>query len=218
MQLLITNRNAVRHEALLDKVYRFRHDFFVNHMKWEALRKPDGREIDEFDTPSCAHIVGIDGAKVISYTRLLPTTEPHLLTHVYPEILDGAPSPAGPTIWEWTRCAVAPASREGRRGADPATIGMFLGVTEACLFLGVSALLVETHPLLLTRCIELGWKCRPLALPKELDGSTVVPFKAELKDTTLATSRALFGVNESVLTIEDELRDQPSLPALARAS
>ena len=110
MQLLITKRNATRHLALLEKVYKFRHAFFVDHMKWEALRKPDGREIDEFDTPGCAHIVGVEDGEVISYTRLLPTTEPHLLSHIYPEILDGAKSPVGPNIWEWTRCAVLPQS------------------------------------------------------------------------------------------------------------
>jgi acyl-homoserine lactone synthase len=203
MQLLITQKNFHLHADLMEKVYLFRHRFFVDYMKWEAIRKPDGREIDQFDYPECVHIVGLFEDRVVSYSRLLPTEKPHLLSHIYPEMLDGEKEPVGPSIFEWTRCAVDPSMREGRKGADPTTIGMYLGVTEACLALGITALHVQTHPMLLTRMIELGWKCQPLSLPKEYDGKQVVPIFAGVDHSTLKTSRDLFRVEQSILTIEE---------------
>jgi acyl-homoserine lactone synthase len=202
MVLLITNRNAARHAALFDKIYRFRHRFFVDHMRWTDLRKPDGREIDQFDMPSAAHIVGLEQGEVVSYTRLLPTTGPHLMRDVFGSMLQGADEPTGPEIWEWTRCAVEPRLREGRKGADPYTARLFLSVAEACLHLGIKALLVQTHPLLLTRIIELGWHARPLALPSDWAGETVVPIYAGVDEATLAASREAFGIKHPVLDTE----------------
>jgi acyl-homoserine lactone synthase len=79
---------------------------------------------------------------------------------------------------------------------------MFLAVTEACLFLGLRGLLVQTHPLLMTRIIEIGWKARPLALPHEYDGKPVVPIYAGVDEETLRKSREVYGISEPVLKIE----------------
>src|SRR5947209_11257592 len=105
MAVLITKENANLHRDLIEEVYRFRHRFFVEHMRWENLRRPDGREIDSFDGPDAVHIVHKDDTGVFIYTRLLPTTGPHLLQDVYPEILQGNVAPQGPDVWEWTRAA-----------------------------------------------------------------------------------------------------------------
>jgi acyl-homoserine lactone synthase len=198
-QVLVTDSNSKAHSALIEKCYHFRHSFFVDGLKWEALRRPDGRDIDQFDLPGIVHIIGVDQGQVFSYSRLLPTTRPHLLDTIYPQMLEGNPEPVGETIWEWTRCAVDPKRREGRKAADPATTGMTLGVIEACVTLGIEALHVQTHPMLLTRLMELGFKCKPLALPSQLEGQDVVPFLAQVSETTLHTARAVLGVNGAVL-------------------
>lgn len=202
-QILITDRNHHIHLELIEKCYRFRHEFFVNVMKWEALRRSDKRDIDQFDIPGIAHVVGVDMGEVFSYSRLLPTTRPHLLDTIYPHMLEGNPEPVGDTIWEWTRCAVDPKRREGRKAADPATTGMTLGVIESCLALDIEAIHVQTHPMLLTRLMELGFKCKPLALPSEIDGVPVVPFLAHVSELTLETARRMLDVKASVLVDEE---------------
>ena len=198
-QVLITDTNAQHYSALIEKCYRFRHCFFVDGLKWEALRRADQRDVDQFDVAGVVHVVGVDQGEVFSYSRLLPTTRPHLLDTVYPQMLEGNLEPVGELIWEWTRCAVDPKRREGRKAADPATTGMTLGVIEACVTLGIEALHVQTHPMLLTRLMELGFKCKPLALPSQLDGQDVVPFLAHVSEATLKTARAVLGMNCAVL-------------------
>ena len=216
MVRLTRGRDVGDDPELFDEVFRFRHRFFVDRMRWEALRKPDGREVDQFDTDDCLHLVGMDEGAVVSYTRLLPTTQPHLLDTVYPEILGGLPAPTGPHVWEWTRFAVEPAKREGRVGTDPTTAEMYLAVTETCLRFGIAALLIETHPIYLTRILELGWQARPLTLPLEYDGQPVIAIYAGVSETTLERTRQAFGIRTSVLEDETGRPERVPVPPAIR--
>ncbi|MCJ2084265.1 acyl-homoserine-lactone synthase [Methylobacterium sp. J-090] len=189
----------VRDPALMDRVYRFRHDFFVDHLKWEACRKPDGRERDQFDGPDCLHVVGQQDEAIVSYSRLLPTTRPHLQTHLYPELLKGAPAPSGPHVYEWTRCAVAPSKRESAKGVDAVSGASFTAVAEVAARFGLDGLLVQTHPVLVTRLMDMGWDVEPLALPCAYGDSLLLPIYARLTPETVATCRRVFGLSGPVL-------------------
>ena len=190
----------VRDSALMDRVYRFRHDFFVDHLKWEACRRPDGRERDQFDGPDCLHVVGQQDGAIVSYSRLLPTTRPHLQTHLYPDLLNGAPPPSGPRIYEWTRCAVAPSKRESAKGVDAVSGASFTAVAEVAARFGLDGFLVQTHPVLVTRLMDMGWDVEPLALPCAYGDSLLLPIYARLTPETVATCRRVFGLSGPVLS------------------
>ncbi|WP_188312139.1 acyl-homoserine-lactone synthase [Salinarimonas soli] len=216
MLLLIDCHNHHRHGALLEKAYRFRHRHFVDRLKWEALRKPDGREIDQFDGPDCVHVIGVENDEVASYVRLLPTTRPHLQSHVYPEILQGAQAPTGPGIYEWTRGSVDPNKRDGSTGIDRTTAGFWLGVAEAAEHLGLDGLLVQSHPMMMGRILELGWQVKPLALPTTYDGAPIVSYYAGMSPKTLPKLRATFGISHPLLVIEDRAPAAPGAPTRPR--
>ncbi|MEA2760461.1 MAG: acyl-homoserine lactone synthase [Methylobacteriaceae bacterium] len=217
MAILITKHNLSRHNETLEKVYRFRHRFFVHHKKWAMLAKSDEREIDEFDTPEAVHIVGLDNSGDIStYTRLLATTGPHLLSEVYPELLQGNPEPIGPDIWEWTRAAINPFKRDSDKGASRIKGEFYAAVVEACLHLGIRALLVEAHPGLITSAIDVGFHTRPLALPTEYGGEPVVPFLCEVTEQTLPRTREVFGLSSPVLRVDEIGVEAPALERLAQ--
>ena len=220
MVLLVDRRNFAQHSELMEDVYRFRHKAFVDELGWEALRKPDGREIDQFDSDRCFHLVGVEDGKVVSYTRFLPTTEPHLLSHVYPEILQVGPErdageppyPTGSDIWEWTRLAVAREKRDSRKGIDRTSARLFVAAAEACAHLGIRAVLGQGHPFMLTRMLELGWATRPLALPFEYQGELILPVICEFTSTTLGTSRRVLEVSQPVLEIDQSEPARPPQP------
>ena len=217
MAMLITKQNLHRHGETLEKVFRFRHRFFVDHKKWTALTKADEREIDEFDTPAAVHIVGLDqSGDVSTYTRLLPTTGPHLLSDVYPELLQGSPAPTGPDIWEWTRAAINPFKRDSGKGASLIKGEFYAAVIETCLYLGIRGLLVEAHPGLVTSAIEVGFHTRPLALPTEYRGEPVVPFFCEITERTLPRTREVFGLSSPVLRVGETSDETPVLERVAQ--
>jgi acyl-homoserine lactone synthase len=123
---------------------------------------------------------------------------------VYPEIMGGAPIPRGPDIYEWTRTCIAPERRDAAGGMDRAARLVFCGVAEACVMLGIRGLTVETDPLWITRFLELGWRAKPLALPVEYEGESLVPIYVDVDETTLERCRGLLGVAGPVLTVGDD--------------
>lgn len=185
---LVTGDVELYNTPLADRIYRFRHEFFVENLKWEACRRPDGRERDQFDGPDCFHVIGEDRAEIVSYARLLPTTRPHLLSDLYPEILSGAVAPVGPRIFEWTRHAVAPRMRESK-GAHAFSRAAFGAVACAAEALNIQGLLVQTHPILAERVMDMGWDVEPLALPTPYDGAILLPIFARLTPRTVAIAR-----------------------------
>ncbi|MGR9081495.1 acyl-homoserine-lactone synthase [Rhizobium aegyptiacum] len=94
---LYVGRHESRGQAM-EKIWRFRHEQFVERLGWEALCRNDGLEIDQFDHDRALHLALFFEDTVVGYTRLLPTTEPHLLSDVYPQIMKGQAWPRSPEI------------------------------------------------------------------------------------------------------------------------
>lgn len=173
----IWGSGVLRRNAMMERVWRFRHEHFVERFGWEEIRKSDGREIDQFDTPEAIHLVLSLNNSIAAYSRLLPTTQPHLLSDVYPELLDGRPYETGPKIYEWTRCV----SERHAAGPDgtPAANLLLTGVLEFCLMAGIEALIVETHPKLVNLLLETDWGVTPLNAPVDFKGHLVLPIHAK---------------------------------------
>lgn len=194
MIAVVDSENHHRSVRLLDAMYRFRHRVFVDIQKWEACRRPDGRDIDRFDGPGSIHVAVLEGDAVVSYSRLLPTTRPHVQSHVYPELLQGRPAPTGPHIHEWTRWAAAPWRRPDGAAVDPNAGRQLLAVTELTPILGLTGYLAQVHPAMITTLVTMGWEVEPLALPTRYDGQPLVPIHAIWTPRTAEATRRAFGL------------------------
>lgn len=94
---------------LLDSMYRLRSDVFQGRLDWE-VRVENGREHDWFDLIGPHYLVAHDGAaNALGCSRLLPTLGPNMLRDIFPFLLDGAPPPTSPTVWEVSRFAISSA-------------------------------------------------------------------------------------------------------------
>lgn len=200
-----------------EQIWRFRHQHFVERLGWEGLRKPDGLEIDEFDTNDAIHLALISDRTVVGYSRLLPTTKPHLLSDVYPEVAGGNDYPKGPLVYEWTRCIAEPeVSIAGVLAANM----LLTGVLEYCLVVGIEALIVETHPKLVNLLVSTGWDVMPFAAPSTLPSGLIVPICAKPLPFALTISHEQQGINGSVLELPENgtnpLTGRPLLPFLPR--
>ena len=69
---IVTPENEHLYRKQMAQVFRLRHKVFVEEMGWKALAKPDGREIDQFDTKHAVHMLYLEGGEVLGYQRLLP--------------------------------------------------------------------------------------------------------------------------------------------------
>src|SRR5689334_11287834 len=103
MIYIVDRTNRAAYQAQLEEMYRIRHDIYVGRRGWKALQKPDGRDIDQFDTEDTVYLLGLDFmGRVVSGLRLNPTTGPHLINTVFPHAVTKGEIPVGDDIYEFT--------------------------------------------------------------------------------------------------------------------
>jgi len=189
---IVTAENAYHYREEMEQVYRLRHKVFVEEMGWTELAKPDGREIDQFDTKHAVHMLYIEKGKVLGYQRMLPSTRPHLLSDVSPELCEVDP-PVGSHIWECSRHCVAPGHREKGRFASPIANVLLSGIVEWGMDNGVSTAIIEIDPLLLLRLVQLHFRMLPLGLPRRIGNQDFLAVTATFDQRTLQRLREFRG-------------------------
>ena len=200
MLRIISGSAIAQQWDVMEAVWRFRHRHFVERFGWEGIRQPDGREIDQFDTPDAIHLALLSGRTVVGYTRLLPTSKPHLLSDVYPHLMCGRDWPQGFKIYEWTRCV----AEEGnlKLNGVPVSHLLMTGVMEFCLVAGIASVIVETHPKLVNLLMQTGWDVRFLAEPSILDGKPVAPIEAVPSAAGLMKHQRMYQMEGSILELD----------------
>jgi acyl-homoserine lactone synthase len=196
------NRHLYRQEILAH--YRLRHEVYVVERKWENLARPDGLECDQFDGEGVTYILAIEGDRIVGGSRLIPTTQPHLLSEVFPHLAAVRGLPRAPDIYEWTRMFVIKERREGRNmGRTAGTV--MCGLLEHCLDLGVTHLTALVEMWWLPRFHDMGWKLTPLGLPELISGEWSVAVKMAIDERTLESTRAFHDINGSVLSVSQDI-------------
>lgn len=208
MLLIIPGSEIERRAPLMDRVFRFRHDIFVEEKGWEELRRTDGREQDRFDDAHAIHQVCLRDDAIVGYQRLLPTTRPHLLTEVLGDLCQRKP-PRGPRIFEWTRFCVAPKHREVRPRANGPFLELAQGVVEWGLARRVHTVTVAIDWRLMVVAMHLRFFVRPLGFPKRLGRDEVIALHMSFNRETLSTIRAARG---------DQASARPPVAALPEAA
>ncbi|RUY21272.1 GNAT family N-acetyltransferase [Mesorhizobium sp. M7A.F.Ca.US.001.04.1.1] len=185
MLLVVTSQNSEEYQAELDQAFRLRHNVFVEEKGWTDLRREDGREIDRFDDEHAVHMLFTAEERVVGYQRMLPSTRPHLLSEVLPNLCEGE-RPVGENIWEWTRYCVEPQYRERGRMLSPVANALLSGIVEWGLDRSIDTIIIEMNPLWLLRLVQLHFRVTPLGLPKIIGGEETVAVTASFDERTLA--------------------------------
>jgi N-acyl-L-homoserine lactone synthetase len=192
---VVSGADRDRFAAPLAQMYRDRKRVFVDRLGWGLPVVAGQYEIDQFDGDAAVYLLAtdIDGNHAGSL-RLLPTTHPHLLSDVFPDLCE-AGVPRGADIWEITRLCTAPDLADPR----PVRQQLLLGVVEFALLSGIRRYTCMTHLPYLNAVLAVGWDCEPLGLPREDAGVTVGAIAINVTPETLTTVQALTGQTAPVL-------------------
>ena len=102
---IVSGNQASLPRGLYSELGTYRRQVFVEILGWD-LPSLVGFEQDQFDRPDTVYVVAkSDDGAIAGCARLLPTTEPYLLSEVFPELLNGQPAPRSATVWELSRFA-----------------------------------------------------------------------------------------------------------------
>jgi acyl-homoserine lactone synthase len=199
--------NRHLYEDVLEQHFRLRHDIFVEERHWEALRKPDCREIDSYDDEDTVYLLALEGRRVIGGHRLYPTTKSSMMSEVFPHLAAVRGCPADPLVWEWSRYFVV---RDRRDGA--LNLQLMTAVQEFCLGQGIAQVSAIMETWWLPRFHEAGFVVTPLGLPALVENAWTMAATIDIRRETLDALHDRIGVPTIVQ------QDGPRLDAVARAN
>ncbi|NHZ66479.1 acyl-homoserine-lactone synthase [Massilia genomosp. 1] len=177
----------------LNQIFSYRYSVFVERLKWTLPNARAGLEVDQFDHDSTCHVCLRDAGAIVGYARLLPTTEPYLLSEVFPELMDEAVIPRSPAVWEISRVSSVDLRSPSERGrqAELAGLQAVLRAAVQCALEHDVRSLVSVSPVAIERILSrLGVNVRRASPTMQLHGHSVVALWLELD----AMTKNAFGI------------------------
>ncbi len=155
-------------DGVLRAMFAARKRVFVDLLGWDVPVIDGQYEVDQFDNEHAHYLILTDDdCRHLGSARLLPTTRPHILGDLYPELCEAGP-PRGPGIYEITRfCLDRNLSARERRAVRDALV---TAIAEYGLANGISAYSAIAEMGWLQQILAFGWRCCPLGLPKRFGG------------------------------------------------
>ncbi len=199
MYKAISRDNAHLHRDTLESMYQLRHDVFIKRLGWD-LDGHEGEEHDQFDNDDAVYLVlENDQKQVVASARMLPTTAPHLLGDVFPQLAYPALPPVADSIWEVTRLVVD--HRKERHTCN--TIQNVSGSLWCCLAefglaMGLSHF-VSVSDVRLERIMKrVGWSFSRLGDAIDIDGIGVAGEFIDVSHQVLGTLRRKASITNPV--------------------
>ena len=169
-------------DAVLRAMFAARKRVFVDLLKWD-VPVIDGRfEIDQFDDEHATYLILTDSAGAhLASARLLQTTRPHILDSLFAALCDDVP-PRGPACSEITRFCLDRQldARERRTCRDT----LVCALVDHALECDIASYTAIAEMGWVQQILSFGWRCRPLGLPRLIDGMTLAALKIEIDAAT----------------------------------
>ena len=165
----------------------YRYEIFIQTLHWQ-LPVENGLERDQFDRPDTLYVIARDASEVVcGCARLLPTTQAYLLDEVFPGLMNGAPAPHAPDVWELSRFSPKATSETPVISRDEARrrfCVLFAAVAEAAIGQGATRLITFTAMGVERILRSIGMHAHRVGPPQLIDGEPVLAMWIELDDQT----------------------------------
>ena len=166
----------------LKAMFEARKRVFVDLLKWDVPVLEGRFEVDQFDDTHAEYLIIGDGdGRHLASTRLLPTTRPHLLDSLFPQ-LSATAIPRGTKIREITRFCLDP--RVGALARREARNALVSGLVEHALKKGIETYTGVAEFGWFQQILAFGWRCRPLGLPQVIGGRMLGALAIEITPET----------------------------------
>lgn len=195
---VVQRDNRHLYEKYFDPYFRLRHEIYVKQRKWMALDRPDGREIDQFDTEDAVYLFCLDGNQLIGAMRALPTLQPTLMSDIFPELAIRGPVHRA-DVYELSRIFVIP-ERRGEHAGPRVEMLLLTAIMEYGISIGLTGFSIVLESWWLPRFQRCGWRAHPLGLPQMIDGMSVLAVLVDCDETTWKSLCRQIGLTNPTLT------------------
>jgi acyl-homoserine lactone synthase len=195
---VVRKDNRHLYERYFDPYFRLRHDIYVKQRKWMDLDRPDGREIDQFDTEDAVYLFCLDNGQLIGAMRALPTLLPTLMSDIFP-YLNIRGEIRRPDVYELSRIFVIP-ERRGEHAGPRVEMLLLTAIMEYGISIGLTGFTIVLESWWLPRFERCGWNAHPLGLPQLVDGMSVLAVLVDCDEATWKSLCSQIGLTKPTLT------------------
>lgn len=207
MIILLNKANKAAFPALLDDMFAARHEVFVGLKKWEELRRPDGREIDDWDRDDTVYLLAVSGERVLGGVRFTGPQAPTLSEVIHPELFEGGP-PRDDRFLEMSRLFARPEAVT-KDGQSPVVSELLVACAEFARIVGSRGSLMITELHLVQNMLAWGANPEPLGLPRRTRDGTVLAVMSHASAFAARNLRKARGIERPVIFWQASPRDRP---------
>jgi len=186
--LFTQDNDSAASDAVMRAMFEARKRVFVDLLGWDLPVLADRFEIDQYDDQHARYLIVADADQNhLASARLLPTTRPHILSDLFPELCD-APAPTGPDTWEITRFCLDRNLRapERRRWRD----ALVTALAHYALEHGITTYTGVAEQGWLDQVLAFGWRAELLGNPRTIGRMTLGALRIEITPDTPALLEA----------------------------
>ena len=168
----------------LRTMFEARKRVFVDLLKWDVPVIGGRFEMDQFDDDHATYLIVADpDGHHLGSARLLPTLRPHILDSLFPQLC-AAPPPRSPDVLEITRFCLG--RNQNARQRLQTRNALVTALAEYALQRGITSYTGVAELPWLQQILAFGWRCRPLGLPRLIDGRSLGALRIEIAPDTPA--------------------------------
>lgn len=199
MILAVSIENAHLYGDIIPSVYRLRYRGFKERQNYDVPSFKD-MEYDTYDTPATTYLTWRDEENVVrACVRVVPTTRPYMIEHLWPGAVTHVPLPRSEDVWEASRMCIDKSLSPPRRRL---VHGMLLcGMLEYGLARNVDWMIgVMALPIWRSVFIRAGWPIEFLGPGLELGPKeTIFAGKMKVSPQILKSVRERFSLDRYVI-------------------
>jgi acyl-homoserine lactone synthase len=182
MVLVVEGAHRPLGNEALRSMFEARKRVFVDLLKWDVPVLAGRYEVDQFDNEHATYLIIADEqGEHVGSARLLETCRPHILGTLFPELCSDAP-PQSAEVLEITRFCLS--RRRSARERLETRNRLVTALVAFALARGVTAYTGVAELGWLQQILAFGWRCRPLGLPRQVDGKMIGALRIEVSEET----------------------------------
>lgn len=176
------DHTSIAEGAVLRAMFEARKAVFVDLLKWDVPVLGGTWELDQFDDDDARYIVLTDAqGRHLGSTRLLKTTQPHILDTLFPDLCEEA-VPSGPDVFEITRFCLDRNLRASER--REVRNRLVTALAEHALDAGIRRYTGVAEMAWFQQILSFGWRCMPLGLPRMRDRTMLAAIEIQIDADT----------------------------------
>lgn len=179
---IIDNHLDGVNRRLLETMFADRKRLFVDLFGWDVPVVAGRFEVDQFDTAETVYIIAADDDCAHEASiRLMPSTRPHMLAELFPNLCPQG-VPVGPTTWESTRLCLP--QRHGAERRRDLRNQLISAMVDFALARGIDRLTGVLPDAFRKEVLAMGWLAEPLGPAVWVDSGLIGAFAAHVRADT----------------------------------